>query len=212
MSRLIDAGLEQLTTILFKMGEVAERTISDAVKGFIESEDVSEEIRELSEILVTTTVSVEEKAFELMVKYQPVASDLRIINSYMKIAYDLERYGRYAWDICLAYQNTPRTQDCVDSQKHLEKMARKVMEMVRMSIQGLRDFDAELIKKLAETEKEVDKMYFKYLDFLADTRVSAQCMICNVLIVRYLERLADHATYLGEAIIYIATGEKVLLR
>ena len=49
--------------------------------------------------LVSLTVDVEEKAFELIAKYQPVASDLRIINSYMKIAYDFERYGRYAWDI-----------------------------------------------------------------------------------------------------------------
>ena len=54
---------------------------------------------ELSEILVAMTMDVEEKAFRLIAKYQPVASDLRIINSYMKIAYDFERYGRYAWDI-----------------------------------------------------------------------------------------------------------------
>ena len=59
----------------------------------------SKDVHELSEILVDRTVEVEEKAFSLIAKYQPVASDLRIINSYMKVAYDFERYGRYAWDI-----------------------------------------------------------------------------------------------------------------
>jgi len=81
------------------MSEVAEKTVGTSIAGFMDGRDVSEQVRELSEMLVAMTVSVEDKAFELIVKYQPVASDLRIINSYMKIAYDFERYGRYAWDI-----------------------------------------------------------------------------------------------------------------
>lgn len=99
LSRLLDVGLEQLTAIVLKMSEVAEKTVGTSIAGFMDGRDVSEQVRELSEMLVAMTVSVEDKAFELIVKYQPVASDLRIINSYMKIAYDFERYGRYAWDI-----------------------------------------------------------------------------------------------------------------
>ena len=75
MSRLLDTGLEQLTTILFKMGEVAQRAINIAAEGFMEGRDVGEEVHELSDLLVSMTVGVEDKAFELIVKYQPVASD-----------------------------------------------------------------------------------------------------------------------------------------
>ena len=99
MQRLLDKGLEELTTMIYKMGKVAEKAVATSVRGFLAGKDVSKDVHELSEILVSMTVEVEEKAFSLIAKYQPVASDLRIINSYMKVAYDFERYGRYAWDI-----------------------------------------------------------------------------------------------------------------
>jgi phosphate transport system protein len=56
-------------------------------------------------------------------------------------------------------------------------------------------------------------MYFQYLGKLVkEARVTNQCTISSVLVVRYLERIADHATYVAEAVVYIATGEKVTLR
>ena len=58
MSRLLDTGLEQLTTIVFRMGEVAQRAINVAVEGFMEGEDVGDEVHELSELLVAMTVTV----------------------------------------------------------------------------------------------------------------------------------------------------------
>src|SRR5208337_3852529 len=112
MSRLLDTGLEQLTTVVFKMGDVAERVVNIAVRGFLQGRDVGEEVRELSDLLSAMAVSVEDKAFELIVKYQPVASDLRIINSYMKIAYDMERYGRYAWDISFTHRKLASCSEC----------------------------------------------------------------------------------------------------
>jgi phosphate transport system protein len=212
MSRLLDRGLEQLTAILLKMGDVAERTVNTAIAGFMKGADVSEEIRELSDMLLTMTVSVEDKAFELMVKYQPVASDLRTINSYMKIAYDFERYGRYAWDIASTQQKFVASQKCTYSWDLMEKMTKEVSRMVHTSIMALRDNDGELAKSLADTENEVDKTYSTYLDELSEAPPSTECMICTVLVVRYLERIADHATYVGESIYYIATGQKITLR
>jgi len=212
MSRLLDIGLEQLTSIVSKMGEVAEKTVRASITGFIDGRDVSEQVRELSEMLVTMTVSVEDKAFELIVKYQPVASDLRIINSYMKIAYDFERYGRYGWDISLTHQRFAESGKCMYDEDLMEKIAEKTLHMVRKSIEALRDNNGDVAKSLAETENEVDKMYSAYLDLLAEAPPAAKNIICNLLVVRYLERIADHATYVGEAIYYIATGEKIILR
>ncbi len=212
MSRLLDAGLEQLTTIVLKMGEIAEKAVRTSVAGFMEGRDVSEQVKELSEMLVTMTVSVEDKAFELIVKYQPVASDLRIINSYMKIAYDFERYGRYAWDISFTHRKFAASKKCAYSWDAMEKMAEKTLRMVHTSIEALRTNDGELVKSLAKTENEVDETYSNYLDKLAKVPPATKCLVCNVLVVRYLERIADHATYIGEAIYYIASGEKIILR
>jgi phosphate transport system protein len=56
-------------------------------------------------------------------------------------------------------------------------------------------------------------MYFKYLNRLVEKAPATnKCTISSVLVARYLERIADHATYVGESIIYLATGEKVTLR
>jgi phosphate transport system protein len=212
MTRLLDVGLEQLTVMVYKSGEVAESAINMSIRGFMNGKDVTEAVRELSDILSSMTVEIENKAFELIVKYQPVASDLRIINSYMKIAYDFERYGRYAWDISFTHKKLGGLGECAVASDLMPKLVEKVSEMVGKSVEALREHDAELAKTLADTEKEVDELYFAYLDQLSKSRVQSKCVMCNLLVSRYLERIADHTTYVGEAIVYIATGEKISLR
>jgi phosphate transport system protein len=214
MQRLLDKGLEQLTTMVFKMGEVAEKALTISVSGFVRGKDTSGDVGELSEILVTMTMEIEEKAFGLIAKYQPVASDLRIINSYMKIAYDFERYGRYAWDISYISKRFGKLANCEEwISEYIGDMGEKVLQMVKLSIDALKSLDTELAKTVTKTEQEVDDMYFKYLGKLVEQAgITNECTISSVLIVRYLERIADHATYITEAVVYIATGEKVTLR
>ena len=214
MHRLLDKGLEQLTTVVFKMGEVSEKALAVSIGGFIRGKDTSEDVRELSEILVMMTGEVEEKSFNLIAKYQPVASDLRIINSYIKVAYDFERYGRYAWDISFIGKRLGSPSTCDDwILKVIENMGEKALQMVKISIESLKKLDTDLAKTITKTEQEVDDMYFQYLGKLVEqASVTNQCTISSVLAVRYLERIADHATYIAESVVYIATGEKVTLR
>ena len=212
MVRLLDSGLEQLTMMVYKSGEVAKSALNMAFRGFINGTDAMDDVRDLSDVISSMTVEIENKAFELIVKYQPVASDLRIINSYMKVAYDFERYGRYAWDISLTHKKLGGLDECAVVSDLMPKMVEKVSEMVGKSVKALREHDAELAKTLADTENEVDKLYFEYLEQLSKARVQSKCVMCNLLVSRYLERIADHTTYVGEAIVYIATGEKVSLR
>jgi phosphate transport system protein len=217
MQRLLDKGLEQLTAIIFKMGEVAEKSLNQSIAGYLDGREVSENIGELSEIIVTMTSEVEEKAFALIAKYQPVASDLRIINSYIKIAYDFERYGRYAWDIALVYKRLGGIDDltkCSDwIPKHISEMCEKVLKSVRISTESLKSLDTELAKTITKTEQKVDELYFKYLDkLITETKVPSKCVISSGYVIRYLERIADHATYIAESVVYIATAQKVNLR
>jgi phosphate transport system protein len=214
MQRLIDKGLEELTTIVYKMGKVAEKAVGISVRGFLEGKDESKDVHELSEILIGMTVEVEEKAFSLIAKYQPVASDLRIINSYMKVAYDFERYGRYAWDVSFISTRFSGQSNCDKwIYEYIEKMAQKVLQMVTISINSLKSLDTELVKTMTKTEQGVDDMYLEYLGKLVEQAgITNECTISSMLVVRYLERIADHATHIMEAVVYIATGEKVTLR
>src|SRR4030042_3684187 len=201
MTRLLDVGLEQLTVMVCKSGEVAENARNISIRGFMRSKDATEAVRELSDILVAMTREIEDKAFALIVKYQPVASDLRIINSYMKIAYDFERYGRYAWDISFTQQKLAESGKCAGSSDLMQKLVEKVSEMVSKSVEALKQHDAELAKSLAVTETEVDELYFAYLNQLSKVRGQNKLVMCNLLVSRYLERIADHTTYVGEAIV-----------
>jgi len=214
MQRLLDKGLEELTALIYKMGKIAEKALATSIYGFVENKNTSKETHELSETLISLTGEVEEKAFSLIAKYQPVASDLRIINSYMQVAYDFQRFGRYSWDI--SYINTrfnPKEPCGKWIFDYIRTMAGKVLEMVSTSINSLRSLDPEFVKKMSRTEQEIDQMYFDYLGQLVkDAGVTNECTISSVLVVRYLERIADHATHIMEAVVYIVTGEKVTLR
>jgi phosphate transport system protein len=212
MHRLLDVGLEQLTALVYRMGEVAEKAITISINGYVNGKDTTDSEHEISDILATMSVEAENKAFELIAKYQPVASDLRIINSYMKVAYDFERYGRYAWDISFTHKRLTGLDRCADSAESMMQLVEKVCDMVSTSVQALKEHDAELAKTLADTEKEVDKLYFEYLDQLAGTKAPNKCVMCNLLVSRFLERIADHTTYVGESIVYIVSGEKLSLR
>ena len=212
MTRLLDRGLEQLTVMVYKSGEIAKSAINRSISGFMNGTNAMEDVRDLSDIISSMTVEIENKAFELIAKYQPVASDLRIINSYMKVAYDFERYGRYAWDISFTHKKLGELCECSVNPDLMSKLAEKVSLMVSKSVEALRQQDAELAKTLADTENEVDKLYFEHLDQLSKSRAKNRSVMCNLLVSRYLERIADHTTYVGEAIVYIATGEKISLR
>lgn len=214
MSRIIDSGLEELSATLHRMGELAYRTVLMAITECVENKQAYDEIREISDALVSMADNVEDKAFELIARFQPVASDLRTIKSYMKIAYDFARFGRYALDMSYTNQKLGGIRNCDAWMiSHVKEMGEKALKMIILSITSLRSHDAQLAEKVAETEREIDKMYFDFFDKLIErANTTTNCIISSVLMVRHLERIADHATYICESIIYIAKGRKVILR
>ena len=214
MSRLIDIGLEQLSKLLFKMGELAEKTVSLSLDSYMEGLEVHEKVRIWSETLVALSEQVEEKAIELIARYQPVASDLRTIESYMKIAYDLSRYGRYGWDITFINKRlNVKSTDCMFPSLPIKELNEKVKNIVHTSIEAVRKNDVGLAKKIGEIENEVDVAYYECLDKLVEQdRLTTKCLVTNLLFIRHLERIADHASYIGESIIYLVTGERISLR
>jgi len=214
MSRLIDAGMKQLAGIIFRMGELAYETVSSALNGYVNGRDAYVPVWNTSAILVEMADEAEDKAFELIARFQPVASDLRILKSFMKIAYDFERFGRYALDVSQIHKRLGGLEECEDwITTSIREMSEKALSMVRTCVDSLKSHDVKLAMTLSETENQIDEMYFKYLDRLVEKAPATnKCTISSVLVVRYLERIADHATYVGESIIYFATGEKVTLR
>ena len=213
MSRIIDRGLEEQSVMLSRMGELTYDIVALSLQGYLNGAKVHSRVSEMSEILLSMSNQVEDKTFELIARFQPVASDLRTIKSYMKIAYDFARYGRYALDISYISERLGGLVACEAwVRQFIADMSEKVLQMVRTSVDALKSHNTRLAESVAQTEQEVDAMYFGFLDKLVkDAQATNECTISSVLVVRYLERIADHATYVTEAVVYIATGKKLTL-
>jgi phosphate transport system protein len=213
MSRIIDRGLEDQSVLIVRMGELTYDTLALSIHGYLESRSVQESVREMSDILLTMADKVEGETFQLIARFQPVASDLRTIKSYMKIGNDFARFGRYALDISFINDKIRGLEECETwTRDYINEMSEKVLFMVKTSIDALKKQDIILAKTISETERQVDKMYFDYLHKLINgEQANNKCILSSALMTRYLERIADHAVYVCESIVYIVTGEKVTL-
>ncbi len=211
MSRPLDLGLRQTRNLLIRMGRLAEEAIKRSLKGFQEMEDVYEDVRDWSNTLLILSSEVEEQVTSLIALHQPMARDLRTLRAYLKIAYDLERFGRYALDIADLLRG-------IGPWRRLEEiplgeMGEKVMDMVKAALSLVEDGDrVEMIDAISMIEKEVDSLYRRGLKTLAGVEADARTIIAHILTIRYLERIADHAIYITESMTYALTGRRFSLR
>ena len=99
MTRLIDPSLDKLSTLMSQMGDMAMECVSLAVDSYLEGKGTGGRVRELSKEITKKYFEVEDLTFDMLLKYQPVADDFRLIRSSTEISYAFSRFGRYAYDI-----------------------------------------------------------------------------------------------------------------
>jgi phosphate transport system protein len=207
--RPLDAGLNAMSETLLQMADLAERTVEASVFSAAQGERPDAQVRVWSNELQGRYDDVEEKAVELIARYQPVASDLRVIKSNMKIAYDLARLGRYAYDIV-------QVLDLIDGGKaadrvFLEKMSEQVVHMMKLSFKTLRTHDVKVARQLIEMDNGVDALYRGYLrGLISNTNLKAAEAVSTALVARHLERIADHAWYIAQSVSYMVTGTYIV--
>lgn len=207
MVRLLDIGLEKLKNLMLEMAGLSEKTVSIAIEAYMEEKDLSKEIFQRSEELRISQDEVSELAVELLARYQPVASDLRFIKSCMEISYDFSRFGRYAYDISQVFGIFGNLSMC--DKNDVERASKQASEMIRLSIQAFTNRDAELGERVAKMDDVVDEIYLNFAKKVINSPESnLKCSLSGTLILRYLERIADHATYIGESISYILSGRR----
>lgn len=207
----MDVGLERLKNIILDMAKHSERTVATAIDAFIKGKDVSSQIFSSSEELRMLQDEASELAVELIARYQPVASDLRFIKSCMEIAYGFSRFGRYAYDIAQVLPMLGDVSGCDNSA--IIEAGERTMEMIKLSIRAFVERDVELAKRLRIMDQVVDDIYSDFVrKAVQSQQADIRCSLCGTLILRYLERIADHATYIGESVLYIVSGIRVTRR
>ena len=92
----------------------------------------------------------------------------------------------------------------------IEHLSKHVAKMIETSIQSFKTRDPQLARTLRQDDEEVDRTYRHYAESLYQgTEVTVKCTLASMLVLRYLERIADHACYIGDSVIYVATGKKI---
>ncbi len=205
MARLMDIGLERLSNMLNDMATMSTKAVELAVKSFIDGVNLQEEVFQISEKLRWLQDEVSDLAVELIARYQPVASDLRFLKSAMEVAYGFSRFGRYAYDISQIIATFGDLREC--NKELVAEVSSVVKEMIALSIKSFLEKDNKLAERLEEMDSIVDRAYKTHLMQSLDEG-SKKCGMALMLMLRYLERIADHATYIGEAVNYTVVGER----
>ena len=211
MPRLLDTGLTELSNIVLEMADMAERSVKVSIQAYLEGGVIDIQIRAWSDALRSLHDSLEERAVELIARYQPVATDLRTIKSSMKIAYDLSRFGRYALDISTVLKVLNARSEPANGT--IGELGKKTIEALDISIEIFKTHNFELLDKLTDLENQIDELYRNYLrDLVEKPAKNNQTLISNVLVSRHLERIADHACYISEETYYMVHGRTMYLR
>ncbi|MEM2759167.1 MAG: phosphate uptake regulator PhoU [Nitrososphaerales archaeon] len=204
--RLMDLGLSKLTNLMQDMAELSENSVSVAIEAYLSDKNVVTTISNQSNELIMLQEEVSDLAVELLVRYQPVAADLRFIKACMEISYGFARFGRYAYDIAQVRDQFGKLSDCDHSM--VANTADEVKKMIRDSIKAFNERDANVAEELRQADDIVDSFYRQNIKRILEGEIEIKCAISAALILRYLERIADHAVYISDLVKYIVSGEK----
>ena len=213
MQRHFHEELEALKQTLLAMGGLVEDQIRRVMTALLERDgDLAQEVIDRDRQVNAYDVEVDEKCVELLALHQPTAGDLRFITTAMKIVTDLERIGDQAVNIgqrALELNLEPQLKPYID----LPRMAEKAQRMVKESLDAFVARDTELARQVCAEDADVDalkeQIFRELLTFMmADARTIPRA-IRLILISRFLERVADHATNIAEMVIYRVESKMV---
>jgi phosphate transport system protein len=205
-------GLELLHNLLIEMGTYVENALVESMEA-LKAVDVdrAKQVIANDPSLNQMEEKITEIGSKLIVTQQPVAKDLRRILSAFKIASDLERMGDLSVDIAKVVLRL-EGQELVKPLIDLPRMAEIVQLMTYESIQSFIQENVDLAYKMAKDDDLVDALYGQitrelYSLMMENPRNITQSSLLG-LVGRYLERFGDHATNIGESVVYLVTGSR----
>jgi len=213
MERHFDAELNALNEKLLHMARLAEEAVATAVKSLKDrNEAFAQDVLRREGAINLLEIEIDELCLKLLALRQPVASDLRFITSAMKIASELERVGDLAVNIAevsLGLLKQPALKPLID----IPRMASLAQGMVRDALNAFVNRDEKLARAVCERDDEVDSLndqvFRELLTYMMSDPSTIDRSVGLILIGRHLERIADHATNIGEDVIYLVLGKTI---
>ena len=212
--KVFEEQISQLKDMLIRMGEYNTEAISDAVTA-LETQDVelAKKTKGVEAKVDEMEQSIERLCLKLILKQQPVASDLLFVTSAMKMITDMERIADQAADIAEIVIKMSKL-PYAESLKEIPEMADRVQAMVHNATKSFVDRDGELAKAVCRADDAVDDLFDTIERKLTsivhkniDDDDNGEQALDLLMIAKYLEKIGDHASNIAEWVIFMLTGE-----
>ena len=198
---------------LLAMAALSQQALEFSVEAYLNSDlGLSNHVREIEEAINSAERNVDEMAYELLAKEQPMAIDLRFILSVIKINGDLERIGDQSTNIASRAAKLG-DQPVIALPVDIKDMGARVGVMIRTAIQALLEGDTALAESVIAMDDKVDEMnktiQSELVNVMEQHPEIAEQSLNAIIISRNLERAADHATNIAEDVIFWVKGNDV---
>lgn len=206
-----DKELEELHLQLIKMGSLVEESIDNTIIALKKQDiELARKIFENDDIIDDMESKIEKHCLNLIARQAPLAKDLRTIGTALKIITDMERIADHSSDIAeitIRMANEKYIKPLID----IPKMAELAKQMVNRSIDAYVRQDVVLAQEVCDSDDAVDDLFSKIIleliNIVKNDPETIEQVINFMFIAKYLERMADHATNIGEWVVYNVTGE-----
>lgn len=205
--------LENLNNDVIKMGTMLEMSIALMVQAMENrSASMAKNVMMRDDQIDDMQISIEQECISLIAKQQPIATDLREVTSIMKLVTDIERIADHCFDISEYLLDLFEKQP-IDEPEKLQGMIEAMSEMATDIIVSFVRRDVELAKKVHDKDDIVDAYFTSIREELTkkmqkEPEFVPQC-VDYLMIIKYLERMADHSANIARWIQFIVTGELV---
>lgn len=203
--------LRRVQRDVLRMGALVENSCWLARKALFERDiEAAQQIAIQDKQIDQLYRQIELDCVNLIALQTPVTQDLRLLSALMQLIRDLERIGDYAEDLGeIAVKLFPYpVHACMD---RIQIMLDRCRAMLAMGLVSLSDLDAKSGLDIKEKDDAVDSDYETLYNLLArqtDIQGAIEPIVLLVLVIRHLERMADHATNIGKRVAYIVTGQR----
>lgn len=206
-------SLQMLRTNVLMMASLTERNLTNATKGLFDRDD------ELSNVVIaddeeidTLEIQVDRDGVEILMRFQPVASDLRQVVTAMKASVNIERIADQAVNIARRARKLSAHPE-LPVIHSLEPMFATASTMFADAVRAYADGDADLARGLKARDKDLDELNRRFAEVcterMAEEPAKIQSYLNLIFIARFVERIGDHATNLGEDVVFAVAAEEI---
>lgn len=211
MRQLFQQELKELQEDLVKIAGLVHQAMSDAVTAFNKSDvELAESVIARDDEIDEAVKALDEQAIAILARQAPVADDLRLVVSALRISSSLERMGDMAEHVAqLARYRFPDKVVPKSVRPIFKDMGKLDVEMAAMLVELLKTSDLALAEKIRDEDDRVDALHLSVFETVLSEGWSAgtETTIDATLASRYMERFADHAVSISKKVTYLATGE-----